>query len=98
MTFPTRDLNRIIYQGFWNLKQEELKYGTNNVLWQLFSGRRTKISKYGTSREIRDAWQAYPRGRGPNPRGRGHNPQGQGQDQYKNSYYCYLTNITNINN
>ena len=42
----------------WNLKQEEPKYGTNSVPWQLFSGRGTKTSKYGTSRKIQDIWQA----------------------------------------
>ena len=57
---PTLELNRIIYQGFGNLKQEEPKYGTNSVPWPLFSGHGTKTSKYGTSRKIRDAWQAYP--------------------------------------
>ena len=47
------------FQGFWYLKQEELKYGTNSVPWQLFLGRGTKISKYGTPRKIREAWKAY---------------------------------------
>ena len=59
MKLPTHELNGIINQGFWNLKQEEPKYGTNSIPWQLFSRRGTKTSKYGTSRKIRDAWQAY---------------------------------------
>ena len=60
MKFPTRELNRIIiHQWFWNLKQDEPKYVTNSVPWQLLSGRGTKTSKYGTYRKIRDAWQAY---------------------------------------